>query len=865
MTIIMKRKGIIISVLSFILLAVPLFAVLNEKDLGQTLSVLRYELSREVVEIQKLQDKIETKDKDQHKQLVQMLKRCNELSLMLYSQKQDCTFDMTYALKEVTKQYDEFNSHRLPFDDMLERVDLEINRYSNLVDALEKLPVKQEIAAFMTDSLLQALLPSILDEPEPETEKVQSVKSPFVLDETGRLDRDSCLFYAKTLLDFYSESKARIIEDNSLYDDASQRLESSYEYAQNRYKQLQKKIFINGQENYFQILSRFGRSVSYAWDDCVAKYGKVGEDGEVLPQSEWRGPLVIGFLIILIVALVVSTFIGYFVIRLLSRYVKFLRREDIIAKMPCIYLLSGVVLFSLLISVVPLFLDNSFFAEASPMLLTLSWLIASICMSMFIRLDGEKIKYGLKVYRPLILLGIFVVSVRVMFIPNSLMNLILPPILVWAFFEQLSVCRQCKGLIPDSDMIPGWISVAVLGIASVASLTGYLFTGILIAIWWLFQVAAIETISAISSLLDMYYKTRIKTRIEASQPISSLNGKQTDGDYIHITWFYDLLKTAAFPAVAIWSVPFCILLSMQVFDLTDLWKTIVYEPFIHLTTDAGMAGFTVSIYMLIIAISLFFLFRYAGYVAKSIYRMLRVRQYIRSSGHEMVLSNEVNLTLANNVISIIVWGSYIIFTIYLLKIPTGAVSIVAAGLATGIGLAMKDILNNFIYGIQLMSGRLRVGDYIECDGVRGMVTEIGYQSTQIETVSGTVMSFLNTALFNKNFTNLTSNNPYEWIKVTVGVSYGSDIAKVRDIIKTAIEENIYNDSFGRPVLKPNYPIKIQVDDMADSSVNIAVKMYSLVPERSSYMALVKELIYETLNANGIEIPFPQRDIHIKAE
>ena len=96
-------------------------------------------------------------------------------------------------------------------------------------------------------------------------------------------------------------------------------------------------------------------------------------------------------------------------------------------------------------------------------------------------------------------------------------------------------------------------------------------------------------------------------------------------------------------------------------------------------------------------------------------------------------------------------------------------SIVMAGLATGLGFAMKDLLENFIYGISLMTGRLRVGDYIECDGVQGKVDSINYQSTQIVTLDGSVMAFQNSALFSKNFKNLTRNHGY----VLVGVS-GAD-------------------------------------------------------------------------------------------
>ena len=96
----MKKKRILILVLALMAM-VPAYAVLNEKDLSQTLSVLRYELRSAYRAMEERMSRMMGRGNRQHAQLVQMMQRSNELSLMLYSQKQDYTFDMTYALNEV--------------------------------------------------------------------------------------------------------------------------------------------------------------------------------------------------------------------------------------------------------------------------------------------------------------------------------------------------------------------------------------------------------------------------------------------------------------------------------------------------------------------------------------------------------------------------------------------------------------------------------------------------------------------------------------------------------------------------------------------------------------------------------------------
>ena len=209
-----------------------------------------------------------------------------------------------------------------------------------------------------------------------------------------------------------------------------------------------------------------------------------------------------------------------------------------------------------------------------------------------------------------------------------------------------------------------------------------------------------------------------------------------------------------------------------------------------------------------------------------------------------------------------VWFLYIVCIVYILNIPTGSLGLAIGGLSAGIGLALKDIINNFIYGIQLMSGRLRVGDWIECEGVRGQVVDINYQSTQVETEEATTVSFLNATLFSKSFTNLTKGNSYQFLKILVGVAYGTDIEKVRTVLEKAMEVMKTKDQYGRDVVDPRFGIYIRFGEFSESSVDIAIKQYVLAAEHIKYRDKAKEVIYNALNENGITIPFPQRDLHI---
>ena len=866
----MRKRRLFIVTALVLLLAVPAFAVFNEKDLGQTLSVLRQELKTEYGKMAGSSERLTKSNDMQHHQMVNMMKKCNELALMLYSQKQDFTFDMTYALKSVTKEYEDFNKRRMPFDDIVSRMDLEIDRYSRLVESLRRLPPQLHDVYDLPDSLqyhndtLNFDIPAELEDDclDPEHHHHDS----FELDEQGQVDRDSCLFYAASLLKMYSDIKDKIVTDNDYYEDTADRLKESYDYAQARYSVLQKRIFVDGQNNYFKVLSGFKRQWQTAKREVRNKYDtKFYVDENGLPvKSQWQGPMVFGFVAFVFGFLVLAALLALFAVKMVKRFVKHMRRDTFKARERCLIYLATSFIFACVLMIVLLFVPNqNFFSVASKLVLAFAWLLVAILLSLAIRLNDEQTKAGMHLYVPIIVAGLFVIIFRIIFIPNSLINVILPPLMVLFLIWQAVACKKYKDEVEPGDAALGWITLAVFAATTVVVWIGYVFVGVMVLIWWLFQVACIETITAIRELLDRYDKKKLVADLNKFYGIKKASvSKAREGEYLSVTWIYDLIRMTVLPVITTFSIPFCLKMAADVFDFTGTFKQLYYSPIVALYDAAAKPILHVSVFKIVLVISLYFVFKYLVYVTKALYKDLRTMSVKRQNGANSIKLNQINFSLANHVINFIIWAIFVITIIILWKIPVGAISVVFAGLATGLGLAMKDILNNFIYGIQLMSGRLRVGDWVECDGVRGKVTAISYQSTQIETLEGAVMSFLNTDLFNRNFKNLTKNNAYEFVKIVVGVDYGSDVEHVREVLLNAMEALKTEDRFGRDIIDPKRGVTIAFDEFGDSSVNIAVKQYVLVSERSGFIANAKEAIYKALNDNNIGIPFPQRDVHI---
>jgi small-conductance mechanosensitive channel len=459
-----------------------------------------------------------------------------------------------------------------------------------------------------------------------------------------------------------------------------------------------------------------------------------------------------------------------------------------------------------------------------------------------------------------------VIWCRVIFMPNSLMNFIFPPVLIGFFIWQLIACLRNGKKVDRGDRFLGWISLVTTGAALVVSIAGYIFAALLILVWWYFQLATIHAVLTILHLIVHYREDRMKPRIEDYRSrINFISGPGRETLMFGATWFYDLVKEVVLPVIGLLSIPFCLHLALDVFDFEDLYNNIYHRNFVQLVNASGADTFRLSFHGILILISLFFVFRYINRALHAVWQQCRYALFLKKNNRKTIRDNEINLSLGNSIISVLVWMTYIVVIVLTLHIPTSSLSLVAGGLSAGIGFALKDTLNNFIYGIQLMSGRLRIGDWIVCDGIRGKVTHIGYQSTEIETVDGAEMSFLNATLFAKNFSNLTRNHGYEFVKITVGVAYGTDINRVREILSEALKTLQDKDTFGRDIVDQKRGVSITLEDMDDSAVTIAVKQQVLVAERVGYIDKAKELIYNTLNKNGIEIPFPQCDVHLVKE
>ena len=885
-----------------ILFAIPVLSIVNGQPLADVLRDLRSELKL-ALESNGEQQQLFDKEYDlQHQRMVNVITSSNELSLLLYTQEQDMTFDLAYALNKVSNAYKDFSKDRKPYDRIVGKLNIEIDRYARLIEALRRLPpVMKEIEIeILPDSLmyhgdsLDVQISELASSLEREVIKIaikDSLSSPFVLNAEGEIHRDSCILYASEILKTLAGNRARMVADSTHYQAAYWRMEEANNYAQSRYRELEKYVFVDGQTPFAEIMASPGD----AWDKVKVAlhaqydFSELGDESpadslavnaeapamdseEVKDSGDDDDDIFFGLsskganatlvlvCFVQLVALVFFWVLTFGILWLLSRIPKLKSRLPL-KQMPLFSVLVGTFVYFLVLGFSVH--GNEYVELTARHINTFLWLLLAITGSLILRVKPKQIHHSFRLYIPTFLIALIIIVCRITFVPDLLMNFLFPPILAIAVLRQLLFCIAENGKATAIDSALGWASLALYLAAFLVAFSGYTFVSLLILIWWYFQLALILTIFCVSDLMERYKERWLDKRVNAMRGrITYVSGSDREPLLFGATWFYDLIKQVAIPAMVLLSMPLCVYMSLNVFDFHDLYDKIFNVPFVRLLDKDGFETLRISGRSIVYLAILFFALRYLNRAIHAIWQYARYAAFMRKHKRTSIRDNEINLSLGNSIINVLVWMTYIIVVVVVWKIPTGSLTMVVGGLSAGIGLALKDILNNFIYGIQLMGGRLRVGDWIECDGVRGKVVAINYQCVVVETLDGTEMSFLNASLFGKNFNNLTRNNSYEFTKIIAGVAYGTDVKKVREVLVEAMAKVRTKDNYGREIVEPKYGINVVVNDMADSAVEIAVKQYVLVPERIGYIDRSKEVIYEALNAAGITIPFPQCDVHL---
>src|SRR5438046_2316716 len=192
-------------------------------------------------------------------------------------------------------------------------------------------------------------------------------------------------------------------------------------------------------------------------------------------------------------------------------------------------------------------------------------------------------------------------------------------------------------------------------------------------------------------------------------------------------------------------------------------------------------------------------------------------------------------------------------------IHLAALTVFAGAVGVGVGFGLQNIASNFISGLVILAERpITIGDRVEVAGVVGQVQQIHARSTVIVTNDNIAMIVPNSKFIDSPVTNWTYGDPRVRFRVPVGIAYGSDVDKVREALIAAGRSNSH-------VLEDPAP-SVFLKEFGESSIEFELVVWSseMSHRPSRFQSDLNFAIEETLREAGIEIPFPQRDLHIRS-
>ena len=763
-------------------------AVLKEDSLANTLHVLRSELTTYHDEYTQKQTIMKAAGQKVFKTLMETMQNSNQNALMLYSQKDGYVFDLSYACHEAIEQYHDFKRKLIPFMEYVEQSDGEVARFDSLINCLKTMPV-------------------------------------MMLTHEAKVDRNVCLALAVNTRRMVQEDHDQLKEYITYYKMTEARLKNLNDYANKKYAEIQSSIFVNGGDNYLDILSRFHYFISQTKESIAEKY--LATRGV---RSQWDSRWIFGLFIVILFYGFIAVLLNQLIVRWLvtKLFKKGYGSEKVaqwfMAKRTMVIMASTVLTFALILGVVKALTDQNFIQMAAGLLVQYSWLLGVVIISLLLRTKSDSGVRTFLVYLPLIVNGFIVISFRIILIPNALVNLIFPPILLVCCLWQWYVLKRYKKGIDASDRGYAYFSQFVFVVSLISSLMGYTLMSVQILIWWIMQLTCILTITC---LRDWYRRYSERKKL-SEKPVTD-------------TWFHNAIYWVILPICGVFSVVISLYWAADVFNLSALTMSLFTRDFID------TPNFSASIFSIAQVVSLWFIFNYVNHTAKALAKHSLEQRDPSNAAQKFMM--------VKNVMQILIWGLWFLIAMAMFHVSNTWLVVVSGGLSTGIGFASKDILENIYYGISLMTGRIKIGDLIVCDGIRGTVDSISYTSTMINTTDGSVIAFQNSQLFTKNYKNMTRNHGYELHVLDVGVAYGTDVKKAREVIKEAVMKlDCINKRKG---------VNVILKELGDSALILKVTVWVNVFTQYSDDGIILEAVYDALNENNIEIPFPQTDVHIK--
>lgn len=256
---------------------------------------------------------------------------------------------------------------------------------------------------------------------------------------------------------------------------------------------------------------------------------------------------------------------------------------------------------------------------------------------------------------------------------------------------------------------------------------------------------------------------------------------------------------------------------------------------------------TITSFIVGIIIILIFIF-----LSKGLRKIVKTRlfpKYKLDEGIQLVILRVAHYLLV---------GLGVIVAVQSIGLNLTSLAVVFGLLSVGIGFGLQHVASNFISGLIILFERpIKIGDRITIGDVLGDVVNISLRATLIRTIDNISIIVPNSEFITSRVTNWSHRDPKVRVHIPVGVAYGSDVPLV---IKSLLEVAV-----NHPEVMKDPPPKVWFSQFGDSSLNFDLLVWTLDPKkRPDVMSELNKGIDEIFRKNKIEIPFPQRDLHVRS-
>ncbi|MFO7752395.1 MAG: mechanosensitive ion channel [Desulfobacteraceae bacterium] len=243
----------------------------------------------------------------------------------------------------------------------------------------------------------------------------------------------------------------------------------------------------------------------------------------------------------------------------------------------------------------------------------------------------------------------------------------------------------------------------------------------------------------------------------------------------------------------------------------------------------------------------------ATYVFTLFWKKIMSERILKQSGISMGAKESI-ITVS----VYIIWGGGILISLGVLGLNTASMALGFGALGIGLGFGLQNIFNNFVSGLILLFERpIQVGDVVEVAGIWGEVKKINVRATLVQTYTHSSLIIPNSEFISAQVTNWSHRDPYIRRDLPVGVAYGSDTQLVKDLMLRAADGVKEVRNF------PYAPV-VQFTNFGDSSLDFRLRFWSTIEDFIRAESNLRFEIDRLFRENGVSIPFPQRDLHLKS-